>query len=90
MKKVVLVLLALFLLYPTFPGFSKCSREKAPECSVTIEGKGNTLVITTRCGKRIQYLMEEGRYKAWRFEGEVDWRPIPETPKIVIKSEDAA
>lgn len=90
MKKILLAVLVAFFIYPTFPGFAGEDHSKGPDCAVVIEGAGDTFTITTRCGKRLQYLMKDGEYKMWRFEGETEWRAIPSKPKITIKSEDTA
>jgi len=90
MNKVLLVVLIAFFICPTFSSFAGEDYSKGPDCAVVIEGTGDTFTITTRCGKRLQYLMKEGEYKMWRFEGETDWKVIPSKPKITIKSEDMA
>lgn len=90
MKRILLVALAIFFFYPVYPGFAGEDYSKGPDCATVIEGSGDTFTITTRCGKRLQYLMKKGEYKMWRFEGETEWRVIPSRPKITIKPEDAA
>ncbi len=88
MKKILLAVLIAFFIYPTFPGFAQHST--APDCTVIIEGTEDNFVVTTGCGKRIQYLMKKGQYKMWRYEGETQWKAIPSKPKITIRSEDVA
>jgi len=88
MKRILLVALAIFFICPTFSSFAQ--HLTTSDCTVIIEGTGDDFVVTTGCGKRIQYLMKKGQYKMWLFEGETEWRVIPSRPKITIKPEDVA
>lgn len=88
MKRILLAVLAVFFICPTFSGFAQHST--VSDCTVIIEGTGDDFVVTTGCDKRIQYLMKKGQYKMWRYEGETQWKVIPSKPKITIKSEDVA